>query len=405
MSGDRIFMNALLMSHRVKSALFARSGILANKRLALPLLLTLLIGYPVTQETTVSVLADAYFQVAAFVFASLAVYYLATFKIPASTVSSFIKKHPRSEVAIASILGALPGCGGAIIVVTQYTQGLTSFGAVVAVLTSTMGDAAFLLLAQSPVDGITVMLVGTVVGTASGFCVNTFHNYREKRFPLNEQAKTESPFPTISSAHKQIKRIATLFWLIVSIPSLVVAFMMAFQLPVAQIIGIPEALLTHIGALLCFTGVALWSICGSSTGYASITKEDPLSPPPKWQNKAALDTQFVLSWVVVAFLLFELPVMFFGVDLAGYFETLGSFAVFLGILVGFLPGCGPQILVTNLYLNDVIPFSAQLGNAISNDGDALFPAIALSPKAAILATFYSAIPAFLAGYGYLLFFE
>ena len=75
------------------------------------------------------------------------------------------------------------------------------------------------------------------------------------------------------------------------------------------------------------------------------------------------------------------------------------------IVIGFLPGCGPQILVTTLYLNGAIPFSAQLGNAISNDGDALFPAIALSPKAAMLATFYSALPAFIVGYGYYFLFE
>ena len=41
-------------------------------------------------------------------------------------------------------------------------------------------------------------------------------------------------------------------------------------------------------------------------------------------------------------------------------------------------------------------FSAQLANAISNDGDALFPAIAIAPKAAILATDLY----FLAGLGY-----
>ena len=46
----------------------------------------------------------------------------------------------------------------------------------------------------------------------------------------------------------------------------------------------------------------------------------------------------------------------------------------------------------------MIPFSALLGNAISNDGDALFPAIAIAPKAAILATIYSAIPAFVMAY-------
>ena len=54
---------------------------------------------------------------------------------------------------------------------------------------------------------------------------------------------------------------------------------------------------------------------------------------------------------------------------------------------------------------DIYRYQAELGNAISNDGDALFPAIALAPKSAILATLYSGIPAVIAAYSYMLLFE
>ena len=62
-------------------------------------------------------------------------------------------------------------------------------------------------------------------------------------------------------------------------------------------------------------------------------------------------------------------------------------------------------MVTTLYLTNSLPLSAQLGNAISNDGDALFPALALALKAALLATLYSALPALLVAYGYFLLWE
>jgi hypothetical protein len=70
----------------------------------------------------------------------------------------------------------------------------------------------------------------------------------------------------------------------------------------------------------------------------------------------------------------------------------------IAVLIGFLPGCGPQIIVTGLYLTGAIPMAALLGNAISNDGDALFPAIALAPRAAIVATLYTGIPALIVAY-------
>ena len=78
---------------------------------------------------------------------------------------------------------------------------------------------------------------------------------------------------------------------------------------------------------------------------------------------------------------------------------------FIAIMLGFIPGCGPQILLTTLYINGLIPLSCQIANAISNDGDALFPAIAIAPKAAIIATIYSSIPAFIVAYAYFFIYE
>ena len=77
----------------------------------------------------------------------------------------------------------------------------------------------------------------------------------------------------------------------------------------------------------------------------------------------------------------------------------------MAILIGMLPGCGPQILVTTMYLAGFVPLSAQIGNSISNDGDALFPAIAIAPKVALVATIYSAVPAIIISYGWLFLFE
>ena len=116
-------------------------------------------------------------------------------------------------------------------------------------------------------------------------------------------------------------------------------------------------------------------------------------------------TNFVTTWVVSAFLVYESFVYFTAIDLSLLFNVWAPLIPIVAILFGFIPGCGPQILVATFYLNGVIPFSAELGNAISNDGDALFPAIALAPKDAISATLYSAIPAIIAAYSYMFFFE
>ena len=79
-------------------------------------------------------------------------------------------------------------------------------------------------------------------------------------------------------------------------------------------------------------------------------------------------------------------------------KYFGPFIPLMAIIIGFIPGCGPQIMITSMYVSGQIPMSAQIGNSISNDGDALFPAIAISAKAAIIATLYSAVPAIFIAY-------
>ena len=103
--------------------------------------------------------------------------------------------------------------------------------------------------------------------------------------------------------------------------------------------------------------------------------------------------------------MFELTVHFADFDLSTMFAPMAAFTPLIAILIGFLPGCGPQMLITTMYLSGFIPLSAQIGNAISNDGDALFPAIAMAPKAAIVATIYSALPALVVAYGWYFLIE
>ena len=95
----------------------------------------------------------------------------------------------------------------------------------------------------------------------------------------------------------------------------------------------------------------------------------------------------------------------FAIDLKQVFSGFTLFTPMIAILIGFLPGCGPQVLVTTMYLAGILPLSAQIGNALSNDGDALFPAIAIAPKVAVVATLYSAVPAVIISYGWLFLFE
>ena len=91
-------------------------------------------------EIIINSISDAYLQVSVFVAAVLLIFYgfESLFGI---NLNRKLQNSGIYQVPVASALGALPGCGGAILVITQFTKGGISFGSVVAVLTSTMGDA------------------------------------------------------------------------------------------------------------------------------------------------------------------------------------------------------------------------------------------------------------------------
>ncbi len=340
-----------------------------------------------------SSLVDAYLQVSVFVGFTLFIF-IGLDSLTKFNISYILNKTKKYHVAISSLLGALPGCGGAIVVVTQYIQGRISFGSLVAVLTATMGDAAFLLLAIEPITGLLIFTLGATAGSISGYIVDKIHN--ENYLQGNSKIKIE--FEKISTTF--VSKF-NFFWIIIFLPGFVIGLFLAFQVDIDQILNIPGNLsIVHtIGALGAIMCIFMWSLNPLSDFQCSTDRNRNVL------SRVVDTTNFVTTWVICGFLTFEIFIYFTEYDLKAFFEVWLPVVPLIAILFGFLPGCGPQIIVTTFYLSGSIPLSAEIGNAISNDGDALFPAIALAPKAAIVATLYSAIPAILFAYGYMFLFE
>lgn len=374
----------------------------------MPISLAALIANETTRNVTVNTLADAFWAVSAYVAFTLAIYhYVSLLMNRESKIVNLYQSSRGYQVMFASVLGALPGCGGAIIVTTQFVSGRVGFGAIVAVLTSTMGDAAFLLLASQPDIGLAVVALGVVVGCLSGWAVNAIHNDDFLRPRAQAFANTFSCAAKVpaSNIEKKAINLQGAFWKWLIVPATLVAFLGSFQVDVNELLSLPEMTIEWLGAVLIITSMLLWSLTKEIKDYESTVAEDKKSVTSHPLQKAAQDTNFVTAWVILAFMAFELITFFGEVDLAITLSGWGMWMPLMGLAIGLLPGCGPQILVTSLYIAGAAPLSAQLANAISNDGDALFPAIALAPKAALVATFYSAIPALFVGYGYYFLFE
>lgn len=348
-------------------------------------------------------MSEAYLAVAVFVAGTLMLVLWAERALK-TDLGIWLERNRRWQVPAATLLGAFPGCGGAIIAVTQFTRGYLNFGSVVATLTATMGDAMFLLLARDPQAALLVLGLSMPVAVITGYAVDLIHG---PGFLRRKPSNTPPPNCDRATPRPAGRRPGEVLWLMLIVPGLVIGILGAFQVdvdaPFLELTGFaPAHWLGVIGAVL---GLLMW--IGNDLGNSGFVGEEAAysSARPGLLSSAMANTNFVMTWVIFAFVGYDLAVSATGLDLAAFFAVWGPVVPAVAILVGFIPGCGPQIMVTTLYLAGSLPFSAQLGNAIANDGDALFPAIAVAPKAALVATIYSAVPAALVGYGWYLMVE
>jgi hypothetical protein len=346
------------------------------------------------------VLSEAYVSVTVFVAGTLVLIYglEAAFK---GDIGLLLARLRRWQVPLAALMGAFPGCGGAIVMVTQFTRGYISFGSLVATLTATMGDAMFLLLAREPMTGALIFGLGLAVGVVSGWLIDLIHGEDFLRPAARPNAQIGAVTETVAAPAGG--RLLARAWLALAVPGLALGLADALQVDLAVLAASfqLETLALWLGVAGALLSLAVWAR-GAGEPTHSLRGDGPLADQATAGSttidRVVADTSFITTWVVLAFLAYELTVFVTGADLARLFALWGPLVPLAAIAVGFLPGCGPQIVVTTLYLSGSLPLSAQIGNAISNDGDALFPAIAMAPKAAAAASLYSAVPAFIVAY-------
>ena len=350
-----------------------------SKRPLVALLLIVLTLWPGhLGQLTREMIVDAYTQVSVFVAATLLLIYGAE-RIFHFNIGEILKRSRTFQIPLASLLGVTPGCGGAVVVVAAYSSGHASFGAVVATLIATMGDAAFLLIATRPDAAAVILPVSFVVAILFGWIVD--------RWIPAFQTQTSVAISNL------IPRIGKTQWphfifLVCSIPGLFLGVCQLFQVDLYTTFGVLPLVVSLVGT---FVGLYIWTF--SPVKAMSNPKDTPIT-------RMSVETSFISIWVIGAYLLYEYLVAFTPLDINELFQIVTPLLPLAGVIVGFIPGCGPQVLVTALYINGVIPFAALMGNAISNDGDALFPAIAINPKIAFWATIVSAVPALMLAYGF-----
>tara|TARA_B100001250_G_scaffold406755_1_gene426342 strand:+ start:1971 stop:3137 length:1167 start_codon:yes stop_codon:yes gene_type:complete len=376
---------------------------------------------------------DAFLAVTVFVAAMVLLFSWLQY-ITAGKFVDKIRANTGWQPVIGALMGITPGCGGAIVMMPMYTRGYVTYGTVIATLIATLGDSAFVLIGAAVTDSsfiapvIAVHIISFIIGICWGYLVDVM-----KITPRNPLGRFSSNFPgNLSSVtvveikngdKKEIFEdlgreeksgwgyfllhqgytvwwIVTAFGLIFAILLLVWSSQNAdFTLEVDYNPLTLHGFITWIGLIGTSLSIILYisqrNWIGDDT-EASIG--DKLYSMRETMIHSASETAFVTFWVMSAYLIFEFSMLFSGMnedDLALYGD--GLIAVILASLIGLIPGCGPQIIAITAYTKDIISFPALAANAISQDGDALFPLLVRHRAASLWATVHTTIPALIIG--------
>ncbi|RJX42770.1 hypothetical protein DM826_08740 [Halonotius aquaticus] len=374
---------------------------------------------------------DGYVQVSAFVAVTVLAFSYVQYRTKGA-LTDRLESNRRYQPLVGAAMGLTPGCGGAIVMMPLYIRGTVSFGTVVATLIATAGDSAFVILALAPEAALYAYGMAFAAAILSGYAIDRFGmgvGYVDSAVSQLQTTATdggtaasvvgrssnpaheydgETPIHTHESGPDRESRVLTplshaihALWWVAAVAALIlgVTYLLRGAPEVPLMVGGSFAgLFTIVGIAGTTLSFYLYLVGRHYIGEGQVgrARESFGSLYSTFQH-AAMETSFVTVWVLVAYLLYEYPVAFFEIDIAAVAAAAGVFAPVGGALLGLIPGCGPQIVLAGAYAQGGIPFSALAANAISQDGDALFPLIAIDKKAAIIASIYTTIPALIIG--------
>ncbi|MFC7197933.1 putative manganese transporter [Halospeciosus flavus] len=387
----------------------------------------------VVVEVFVTSVRDGYVQVSAFVAVTVLLFSYVQYRTDGRFVAALSARRELQPLA-GAVMGLTPGCGGAIVVMPLYVRGTVSFGTVVATLAATAGDSAFVILALAPEAALYAYGLAFLAAVGFGYLVD-WHGLGVSRVDaaVSRLSRTSTDGGVLQTApttgsdvhhydgagcatpedqkrpasvgpwRRRLSETALALWWVAAVVALVAGVLYLLRgAPDVPVVLAPTyaGAFTVAGILGTTLSVYLYVVGRHDLGHGAVgAGKDTFETVRETLTHAAMETSFVTVWVVVAYLLYEYGLLFTGIDLQTVAAAAGVLAPIGGAVVGLVPGCGPQIVLAAAYAEGSIPFSALTANAISQDGDALFPLLAIDKTAAVVASVYTTVPALVVGVG------
>ena len=98
-----------------------------------------------------------------------------------------LARHKWGQYIFAAILGSIPGCLGAFVVVAMYSHRILTLGAVITAMIATSGDESFVMLAMIPKQAIILFIILFCVSIGVGLLADIIFGNHKNRLSADHQ--------------------------------------------------------------------------------------------------------------------------------------------------------------------------------------------------------------------------
>ena len=361
---------------------------------------------------------EMFFMVMSWVLISVIVFELINY-FWKDSLSNLLKKSGKNQVAIATLMGVIPGCGGTLFLLPSYNKRELSFSALTAAFISTMGEVAFVLLAFNPMVWLWITTISIITALVVGYTLELtgLGKKIEQKIPFKKVDYHKTEFDSHHCEHhneenKKYKQPE--FITIINSKILPIATVLIYAITAPIVWQFTVGSSKDYGAYNTFSNwlgfvwinlLVLWYLFKKALSAKYDIKRVHIHES---NDKASIIHHledafetflFITTWVLYGTLIVNMAILGFGEqNINALFLAIGPFlAMLLASIFGLIPGCGPQLIVTSLYMGGFVGGSALAANAIVQDGDAGLPLAAYDKKSYIYTQIVSMLPALLTG--------
>jgi len=296
-----------------------------------------------------------------------------------------LSKNKLGQYILSIFLGAVPGCLGAFTVVSLYSHGIVSFGALTAAMIATSGDEAFVMFSLFPLKALLITGIISVTGLFFGYLTDKFFS---KKNLLNKNKYHEL------EVHKS-EMIPQLDL------SLIIAQLKSISFPRSLLIGILTILLILLFMNPTDPGDPVWIkatllLVNIFALFVVITVPDHFLEEHLWKHVLKKHLLRIFLWTFGALIIVAVLTSFF--NLEAWIQANKYIVLFIAVLVGVIPESGPNLIFVSLFAAGTLPLSILLANSAVQDGHGTLPLLAVSGKSFVLLKSINVIAGLLIGF-------